>query len=373
MSHYKPYPAYKPSGVEWLGDVPAHWEVKPPKRLIEAAAGGAAIKGKTPREGEGKLFPAFSASGQDVWLHEWHYDSAGIVLSAVGARCGKTFKADGKWGVVANTHCLFPKKNADRDFLWYLTNQETWWEKGGTAQPFVKVSATLDRKWAFPPTPAEQSAIADFLDRETGRIDALVEKKRRFIELLKEKRQALITAAVTGKFDVRTGKPYPAYKPSGVEWLADVPEHWNIQKLRWLASFRSGESITSERIEDIGPYPVYGGNGLRGFTSSYTHEGTHILIGRQGAQCGNIHYSTDKRFWASEHAVVVTPYKTLRVVWLGSVLKAMNLNQYSVSAAQPGLAVDRVMDLMVAEPPFKEQSAIADFLDRETGRIDALI
>jgi type I restriction enzyme S subunit len=135
-------------------------------------------------------------------LEEYAYDCPAIVLSAVGARCGKAFKADGRWGVVANTHCLFPLPNSDRDYLWYLTNQEDWWEKSGSAQPFVKVSETMARPWVFPPL-SEQTAIAEFLDTELAKFDALTAEAQRAIDLLQERRTALISAAVTGQIDVR--------------------------------------------------------------------------------------------------------------------------------------------------------------------------
>src|SRR5690606_24648865 len=99
------------------------------------------IKGNCALEPSDGLYPAFSASGQDVWLPSYRYDLSGLVLSAVGARCGKTFKADGRWGVVASTQCLIPSSDASRDYFWYLTNIENWWEIGGSAQPFVLPSA----------------------------------------------------------------------------------------------------------------------------------------------------------------------------------------------------------------------------------------
>lgn len=167
-------------------------------------------------------------------------------------------------------------------------------------------------------------------------------------------------------------KPYPAYKDSGVEWLGKVPEHWVIQKLKWFASLQSGDFITSDSIKDDGAYPVYGGNGQRGYSEAFTHSGDYVLIGRQGALCGNINYASGD-FWASEHAVVVSPYKKAVTRWLGELLRSMNLNQYSVSAAQPGLAVERIIDLEIPVAPLNEQQAIAAHLDRETARIDALI
>jgi len=142
--------------------------------------------------------------------------------------------------------------------------------------------------------------------------------------------------------------------------------------LKRIVRLQSGETITSDEIGETGDFPVFGGGGLRGFTSNFTHDGEFALIGRQGALCGNINYGCG-RFWASEHALVATPIRPLHTRWLGELLRAMNLNQYSVSAAQPGLSVDIVGRLRIVVPPLPEQSAIAAFLDRETTRIDALI
>jgi type I restriction enzyme S subunit len=167
-------------------------------------------------------------------------------------------------------------------------------------------------------------------------------------------------------------KPYPAYKDSGVEWLGQVPEGWKVKKLKWLASLQSGDFITSESIKDEGKYPVFGGNGLRGFAEGFTHEGRYALIGRQGALCGNINYSAGQ-FWASEHAVVVSPSERVNTTWLGELLRSMNLNQYSIASAQPGLAVERVTDLYVPVPSLAEQEIISELLDRETTRIDGLV
>ncbi|MBI5556742.1 MAG: restriction endonuclease subunit S [Deltaproteobacteria bacterium] len=165
---------------------------------------------------------------------------------------------------------------------------------------------------------------------------------------------------------------YPEYKDSGVEWLGEVPEHWIVKRLGYIALLKSGENITSEQIAAGGDYPVYGGNGLRGYYSAYTYDGTFVLIGRQGALCGNINYSTGK-FWASEHAVIVNPLVPLITKWLGELLFAMNLNQYSISAAQPGLSVSMISALKIPVPPLPEQTAIADFLDQATGKIDNLV
>lgn len=152
-----------------------------------------------------------------------------------------------------------------------------------------------------------------------------------------------------------------------------VPGHWSRTRVKYLVrSMRAGDTITVDAIEDAGDYPVYGANGLRGFTSQCTHRGTHVLIGRQGAACGNVHLVSGE-FWASEHAIVATPASNVDDRWLAALLRVMNLGQYSTSAAQPGIGVGQIAPLHVYVPPLDEQHAIADYLDHETAQIDALV
>lgn len=165
---------------------------------------------------------------------------------------------------------------------------------------------------------------------------------------------------------------YSSYKETKLSWLGEVPSHWDKVRIKDLSRLASGNSIISEQIEPEGEYPVFGGNGIRGYYSDYTNEGDHILIGRQGALCGNINYANG-RFWASEHAVVAYLRKGVHLKWYGEMLRTMNLNQYSISAAQPGLSVDRIKQLMLFIPPLKEQESIANYLDTQTARIDQKI
>lgn len=163
-----------------------------------------------------------------------------------------------------------------------------------------------------------------------------------------------------------------SYRDSGIEWLGKIPSHWQAKRIKDLVDLKSGDGITSLGITEEGDYPVYGGNGLRGYTSAYTHEGLLVLIGRQGALCGNVNYASGK-FWASEHAVVATPIRRHDTFWLGELLRAMNLNQYSNAAAQPGLAVEKIKNLRIPLPPYDEQRAIAAYLDEACAKIDAAI
>ena len=119
-------------------------------------------------------------------------------------------------------------------------------------------------------------------------------------------------------------------------------------------------------------FPCTEGTACAGSPRSTRHDGTFVLVGRQGALCGNVKLVSG-RFWASEHAVVCAVRSGHDARWIAYLLHSLNLNQYSVSAAQPGLAVERIATLQVAVPPGHQQRAIADFLDRRTAALDALI
>ena len=126
-------------------------------------------------------------------------------------------------------------------------------------------------------------------------------------------------------------------------------------------------------INPTGDYRVFGGNGLRGYTSDYTHDGEFVLIGRQGALCGNIHLARG-HFWASEHAVVATLSPAHVLEWFGALLEVMDLNQYSTAAAQPGLSVDRVLNLWAPVPTGEAQVSMSKGLvDRSREMEDALV
>ena len=218
------------------------------------------------------------------------------------------------------------------------------------------------------PSVDEQQRIAEFLDRKCEEIDELIGLQGEFIEELKAYKQSLITETVT-----RGLNPNAKLKPSGIDWIGEIPEGWEIRAIKTLANLKSGTNITTNDIKDDGEgFPVYGGNGFRGYYSEFSNDGEFALIGRQGALCGNINYGYGK-FWATDHCVVCYPREKYVLKWFGETLRSMNLNQYSLSSAQPGLSVERIKDKLMPVPPLSEQQQIADYLDNKCSEIDSLI
>lgn len=162
-------------------------------------------------------------------------------------------------------------------------------------------------------------------------------------------------------------------RTTNIDWAPFIPDNWDVVRLKDIARLQSGEGITSNDIDEVGDYPVYGGNGLRGYADKYTNDGCYVLIGRQGALCGNINYAKGK-FYASEHAVVVyTHDKHENTTWLGETLRMANFNRLSASAAQPGLAVSVLNIQKIPYPPKDIRHRIGDYLDAKLGKIDARI
>lgn len=388
LGELKRYEKYKDSGVEWIGEVPEGWEVirlkflKNSPFLYGANEASDTDEPNFPRyiritdiDAKGNLREDTFKSLPFEIAKPYLLKEGDILFARSGATVGKTFIYKKEWGKACFAGYLikFEAKlsNTNPKFIYYFTQSRGYedWIKENTIQATIQnVSAEKYGSLYIPfPKIKVQNRVVNFLDQKTSEIDSLIADKEKLIELLQEQRQAIISEAVTKGLDKNV-----KMKDSGIEWIGEVPEHWEVKRIKHIAFLKSGEGITSELINDEGKYPVYGGNGLRGYTASFTHNGDYILIGRQGALCGNINYAHGK-FWASEHAVVVLPVVTIETLWLGELLRIMNLNQYSISAAQPGLAVDKIKNLFLPFPPYQEQKVIADYIGQKISDIDFLI
>lgn len=163
-------------------------------------------------------------------------------------------------------------------------------------------------------------------------------------------------------------------KDSGIEWIGEIPEGWEVVPVKRLCTMQAGKNLTSEQIAPEGTYPVYGGNGIRGFFSDYNCDGQFLTVGRQGALCGNVHKINGK-VWATEHAVITTPSSYTILDFLYYLLIGMDLNQYvSSTAAQPGLAVGTLLNLKTCYPcSTLEQTQISNYLNAKCSEIDIML
>lgn len=375
------YSEYKDSGVKWLGEIPSHWEVMPIKYISEVSSGATP---KTSVQGywDGNITwvtPAdFKTETKFVLKGNRNITTLGVksCSTVILPKGSLVFSKRAPIGQVSilkiplctNQGCfgIIPNESMNNSFLYYsLAIHAQSFNTLGSGTTFRELSfSTFSSFKISVPPKEEQDAIVRYLDAATSKIDKAIAMQQKMIDLLNERKQIIIQNAVTKGLDENV-----EMKDSGVEWIGMIPKHWKIIRIKHLAKLQSGSNLTSNEISDTGSYPVYGGNGLRGFYGSYNCEGSYVLIGRQGALCGNINYAEDK-FWATEHAVVCYPKKKYNTLWFGEVLRLMDLGQYSLASAQPGLAVERIKGLYMPYPSIEEQNKIALFLKQNIGKID---
>jgi|TARA_R100000501_G_C2627218_1_gene121098 type I restriction enzyme S subunit len=262
-------------------------------------------------------------------------------------------------------------KENDYEFVYYLLNFHK--EKFKSVAPMTTIQIINKSdfgafRFSIPPSLNHQRKIAKILNT----VDVVIEKTETAIAKYKVVKQGMMQDLFTRGIDPQTGKLRPnqkdapeLYKETELGW---IPKEWEVKQLNDFLYLKSGDGITSINIRNHDKYKVYGGNGLRGYTNTFTHYGEFVLIGRQGALCGNITYVNGK-FYASEHAVVVTILDESNYKWVEHKLFLMNLNKYSEASAQPGLSVSKIQKLKISVPKAPEQEIIASRLKQ----IDQLI
>ena len=385
---YKPYPAFEPSGVEWLAEVPAHWEVKRLKYTATINPRVSEVRGLA-SETEVSFVPMEAVGengGLDLSLTKeladvadgYTYFSDGDVLVAKITPCfenGKGSLAEGLVNGIAfgttELHVMRCGPTLDKRFTFYLTLGNAFRKLGEAdmygagGQKRVPELFVEDLKHPIPPLP-EQRAIAGFLDRETAKIDSLVTKKERLIELLQEKRTALISRAVTKGLD-----PDVPMKDSGVEWLGEVPANWQAIQLKRLCTFEYGDSLASESRID-GQFQVYGSNGPVGSHEYANTLAPCLVIGRKGS-FGKVNYSSTAVFSIDTTFFVDRRCTNAVLRWLYYLLADIGLDAATKDSAIPGLDREDAYAHIVPVCDHDEQRAIAGFLDRETAKIDGLV
>lgn len=383
------YPKCKVSGIEWLGGVPEHWHLSPTKRLFRVVGGGTpasdtarfwdgAIPWATPAD-LGKL-ATFELSATQRTITREGLDSCNTSLVPPGSLVLSTRAPIGSIGIATVSLCtnqgcksLVPQSDTSARYYAFAFAACTHaLQIRGKGTTFLELSGDELGAFCLPTPPlAEQRAIAAFLDRETAKIDALVADQERLIELLVEKRQAVISHAVTKGLD-----PTASMQPSGVEWLGKVPAHWVIGPLKRFLVNLDGRRVplnSEERAGRVGEYPYYGASGIIDYVDDYLFDEGLVLVSEDGANLLNrstpIAFPARGRYWINNHAHILRPEDPNIVFWAERI-DVIDLTPVITGAAQPKLTSDELMRLMVAVPPtHEERASIEAFVMRETARI----
>ena len=413
---YLHYPAHKPSGVEWLGEIPTHWEIKRLK-YVAALNPKASEARRLASDAEVSFVPMEAVGeygGLDLSLTKeiadvgdgYTYFSDGDVVVAKITPCFENGKGSlaGELvnGIAFGTtelHVMRCRPELDKQFAFYLTLTDAF-RKLGEAEMYgaggqkrVPEGFITNLKHPIPPLP-EQQAIAAFLDRETARIDALVAKKERLMDLLQEKRTALITHAVTRSLDLDV-----PLQDSGVEWLGEIPAHWEVKRLKHLVG-KVGSGKTpkggAERYVDDGVMLLRSQNvhfgELRLTDVAYIDADTDaemagsrvlegdVLLNITGASLGRgcVARLRGKDANVNQHVCILRPDQQKdEPEFLAYSVESRSLQDQIFSnengVSRDALNFEQIADLVFARPAKNEQQAIAAFLDRETAQLNGLI
>ena len=418
IGELQPYPSYKPSGIDWLRVVPAHWEVRRFRTSVDGCINGiwgddpsghhdlvcvrvadfdreswrvdlnrqtvrsispSDRKGRLLRKGDLLLEKSGGGDLQPVGAVVMYEHSIPAVCSNFVARMPVSSGSSAKYLTYLHA-CLYSKRLNVRSI------------KQTTGIQNLDSYSYLTERVALPPL-AEQIAIARFLEHVDRRIRRYIRAKQKLIALLEEQKQAVIHQAVTGQIDVGTGQPYPAYKPSGVEELGDVPEHWEVVALkRMLTRLIDCEHKTAPAVSASDNYVVRT-TAVRGGTMRW--EGTYCTDGssymewtkRGVPQVGDVIFTREapageaclvpegRRVCLGQRTVLLKPRPTrydaaflVHMIYAGPPRLRVQLSSQGSTVGH--FNVDDIGRMPVLAPPLEEQATIDEVLRRDSGGID---
>ena len=407
------YPAYaevKASGVEWLGDVPRNWAIKRMRYACQLNPTKSEVSGLPPETPvsflpmekvgtEGEMVLDENRALEDVLAGFTYFRNEDIIT----AKITPCFE-NGKGAIVSQLtngigfgstefHVLRPFRGNLPRFIYYLTKSHAFrsWGiasmYGAGGQKRVPEDFIEDFRIGFPPLP-EQHQIAAFLDRKTAELDAVLRFKERQLELLAEKRQALISQAVTRGLD-----PTAPLKLSGISWLGDVPGHWKVKRLRHVirdimngttaTQLEDGESecpvtrietistgtVNLDKVGYIECSPNLNEYLLRRDDILFSHINSLAMVGNCAI------YEGETPLYAGMNLLRIRPNNLVMGRWLWNWIRSSGTNQAIKAGAKPAinqvsLPLGTIKDIPVFVPPPDEQKVILTYLDRETAQID---
>lgn len=223
----KKYDNYKDSGLEWIGKIPEHWDVKKLK-FISKICNGQDQKAVIDDNG---IYPIYGSGGIFGKAKSFLFDQPSVLLGRKGTIDKPQYVVEPFWTVDTSYYTKIKDGFSTRLFYYLCTTINFELYKYGSAIPSMTQGHLNEIKFSIPNTLDEQTAIANYLDHKTTQIDTLIAKKEQFISLLQEERTAVINQAVTKGLD-----PKVKMKDSGIEWLGEIPEHWEVKKLKYLCN-----------------------------------------------------------------------------------------------------------------------------------------
>jgi len=354
----KPYPEYKDSGIQWIGKIPEGWEVKKIKFVAQV------YSGIDKKEDEGRI-PLYGANGIIGKCERPTFKKEKVIIGRVGSS-GEINYAQGYYCVSDNALVVDNTKEALPRYLFYfLTIIDFSIDVTLNAQPLLTATNVKNKLLFLPPLP-EQLQIVEYLDKKTSKINQTIEKDKKLIALLKEKRTALINHAVTKGLD-----PNVKMKDSEVEWIGEIPEEWKTGRLKNKILIKYGYSLSEFSRQD-GHIDVFGSNGIIGKHNKSITKGETIIIGRKGSY-GKLNFSEKPCYPIDTTYFIDKTCTKYNLKYLFYLLTQLKLDETSRDSAVPGLSREIVYNKTIPYIPLPEQTAIANYLDKSTAKIDKTI
>ena len=353
------------------GQLVEQWPQHPLIDFVQHKSGDSKIiKGKQSKVPKPNLVQGYSASGPDIWVPVAKYNQPGVVISAVGARCGKTFLAQGEWTPIANTHALISGPEINVRWLWYLTNNEDFWIRGGSAQPFVKVKATLMRPVAIPPL-EEQQRIVSVLDEAFNKISNSVENTTQRLENANSVFQSIL-----------------------LNTFSRADDKWDERKLSTLCITDRGitygviklgehidEGVPCLRTSNVKPLKIET-TGMKKIALELSNQyvrtilrGGEVLVNVRGTLGGVASVPSEMIGWNVSREVAVVPVDTSIIdsdflaYWIGSPKSQEWLTAMKKGAAYTGINLEDLRNLPVKFPDKQAQENIVKNLKNLSNQV----
>jgi len=387
IADLKPYPDYKESGLLWLDRVPSHWKLRRSKYLFRevderSVAGDETRLSMSQRHGlipssqiEERRLVSESNIGGKLCV------SGDLVLNRLKAHLGVLALSPTNGLVSPDYTVLRPIGTANNRYFCAVyrspyCGQELRQRAKGIVEGFWRLYTDdfYDIQVPLPP-PAEQASIVRFLGWANGRLEQAIRAKRRVIALLSEQKRAIIHRAVSRGLD-----PSVPLKPSGISWIGDIPDHWELSRVknefRCLNTKRIPLNAVEREAMTSRTYDYYGASGVIDKVEGYLFDDELLLIAEDGANLvlRNLPLAiiAKGKFWVNNHAHILKPTRG-NIVYLAHMLETLNYTPWISGAAQPKLTQDRLTSISIAVAPPDEQDAIVRYTSERTRPLIAAI
>lgn len=380
---------YKPSGIEWLGEIPKHWEIKKIKTIFNIGRGRVISQQELEEMGN---YPVYSSQTKNNgilgYIQTYDFDCTQITWTTDGVNAGTIFLRSGKHNCTNVCGTLRPKQDENMSFLSYAIKIATpHYKRPDTNGAKIMNNEMANIEIVYPPL-QEQKEIAEFLDSKCEKIQNYIDKKQKLITLLQEKKQALINEAVTKGLN-----PNIESKNSGIEYLGLIPHHWEVVKVKYIATTNIGLVYDPSEIatnENVG-YPVLRANNIQNGKIDYKDviyvakkiddkqlaiSGDLLMCVRNGSEnlLGKTAKIENNNFSFGAFTAIIRSDLNNYLYWIFQTeMLKKSISSFIVSIGIGQISQDDIKNFKIPLPPLQEQKEIAEFLDKKCEKINSAI